>query len=178
MSVCWYVLRWCGVCSILSAVLRYSEPPMSPSRILSWMKSKFCVVPTRTNIFCLKTFQVHLNFNMSSLAKRATAWQTARSRSNKPDILLTDSQSNASLGCRNKIWKFENLKNCERNNGRCFEQVFFRHRSWKTTLTTKTLLKALLFGCPVGKKWCLEKGIANEIENYELTRLKTLLERS
>ena len=27
-------------------------------------------------------------------------------------------------------------------------------------------------------KWCLEKGIAKEIENYEPTQLKTLLERS
>ena len=32
VSVCWqYLLRWCGICSILFAVLRYSEPPMPPS---------------------------------------------------------------------------------------------------------------------------------------------------
>ena len=30
----------------------------------------------------------------------------------------------------------------------------------------------------VWKKWCLEKGIAKEIENYEPTQLNTLLERS
>ena len=30
----------------------------------------------------------------------------------------------------------------------------------------------------VKKKWCLEKGIAKEIENYEPTQLNTLLERS
>ena len=28
------------------------------------------------------------------------------------------------------------------------------------------------------KMWCLEKGIAEEIENYEPTQLNTLLERS
>ena len=28
------------------------------------------------------------------------------------------------------------------------------------------------------EKWCLEKGITEEIENYEPTRLNTLLERS
>ena len=32
------------------------------------------------------------------------------------------------------------------------------------------------FWCSVWKKWCLEKG--KEIENYEPTQLKTLLERS
>ena len=30
----------------------------------------------------------------------------------------------------------------------------------------------------VWKKWCSEKGIAKEIENYEPTQLNTLLERS
>ena len=30
----------------------------------------------------------------------------------------------------------------------------------------------------VWKKWCLEKGIAQEIENYEPTQLNTLLELS
>ena len=34
------------------------------------------------------------------------------------------------------------------------------------------------FGCRFGKKWCLEKGIAKEIENYEPIQLNTLLERS
>ena len=29
----------------------------------------------------------------------------------------------------------------------------------------------------VCKKWCLKKGIAKKIENYEPTQLKTLLER-
>ena len=34
-----------------------------------------------------------------------------------------------------------------------------------------------LFGCLFGKKWCLEKRIAKEIENYERTQLNTLFER-
>ena len=33
------------------------------------------------------------------------------------------------------------------------------------------------FWLTVWKKWCLEKGIAKEIENYEPTQLNTLLER-
>ena len=33
------------------------------------------------------------------------------------------------------------------------------------------------FWLSVLKKWCLEKGIAKEIENYEPTQLNTLLER-
>ena len=56
----------------------YPEPPMSTSTILFRMKIKLCVIPARKNIFCLKTFQEHLNFNMSSWAKRASAWQTAK----------------------------------------------------------------------------------------------------
>ena len=34
-----------------------------------------------------------------------------------------------------------------------------------------------MVGWRFGKKWCLEKGIAEEIENYEATQLNTLLER-
>ena len=34
------------------------------------------------------------------------------------------------------------------------------------------------FWLSVWEKWCLEKGIAKEIENYEPTQLNTLLERS
>ena len=33
------------------------------------------------------------------------------------------------------------------------------------------------FWLTVWKKWCLDKGIAKEIENYEPTQLITLLER-
>ena len=39
-------------------------------------------------------------------------------------------------------------------------------------------VKSTAFWLSVWKKWCLEKGIAEEIENYEPTRLNTLLERS
>ena len=37
-------------------------------------------------------------------------------------------------------------------------------------------VKSTTFGCRFKKKWCLEKGIAKEIENYEPTQLNTLLE--
>ena len=37
--------------------------------------------------------------------------------------------------------------------------------------------KSTAFWLSVWKKWCLEKGIAKEIENYEPTQLNTLLER-
>ena len=39
-------------------------------------------------------------------------------------------------------------------------------------------LKSTAFLLSVWKKWCLEKGIAKEIENYEVTQLNTLLEQS
>ena len=47
--------------------------------------------------------------------------------------------------------------------------------SSKFSLATATTIQ--LFGCLFGKKWCLEKGIAKEIENYEPTQLNTLFER-
>ena len=77
--------------------------------------------------------------------------------------------------------KFDNLRICERNNGQRFKQVFFRHRSWKTAQTMQTnknTVKSTTFWLSVWKKWCLEKGIAKEIENYEPTQLNTLLKRS
>ena len=70
--------------------------------------------------------------------------------------------------------KFENLKICERNNGRRFKLVFFRHHSSNNENT----VKSTAFWLSVWKKWCLEKGIAEEIENYEPTQLYTLIERS
>ena len=39
-------------------------------------------------------------------------------------------------------------------------------------------VKSTAFWLSVWKKWCLEKGIAKEIENYALTQLNTSLERS
>ena len=44
--------------------------------------------------------------------------------------------------------------------------------------TAKNTAKSTAFWLSVWKKWCLEKGIAKEIENYEPTRPRTLLERS
>ena len=38
-------------------------------------------------------------------------------------------------------------------------------------------VKITEFWLSVWKKWCLGKGIAKEIENYELAELNTLLER-
>ena len=38
-------------------------------------------------------------------------------------------------------------------------------------------LKSTAFWSSVWKKWCLEKRITKEIENYEPTQLNTLLER-
>ena len=38
-------------------------------------------------------------------------------------------------------------------------------------------VKSIAFWLLLWKKWCLEKGIAEEIENYEPTQLNTLLER-
>ena len=39
-------------------------------------------------------------------------------------------------------------------------------------------VKSTAFWLSVWKKWCLEKGIAEEIENYEPIQLNTLLKRS
>ena len=48
----------------------------------------------------------------------------------------------------------------------------------KNSLNNENTVKSTAFWLSVWKKWCLEKGIAEEIENYELTQLNTLLERS
>ena len=94
----------------------YPEPPMSTSTILSRMKSIFWVIPARTNIFCLKTFWEHLNFNMSSWAKRASAWQTAK------------------WICKNNIFLNKNIPPCSRiftENITCLSylgQLFYRLR--------------------------------------------------
>ena len=52
-----------------------------------------------------------------------------------------------------------------------------------TTAANKQLklgntLKSTAFLLSIWKKWCLKKGIAKEIENYEVTQLNTLLEQS
>ena len=48
----------------------------------------------------------------------------------------------------------------------------------KNSFYNKNTVKSTAFWLSVWKKWCLEKGIAEEIENYEPTQLNTLLERS
>ena len=42
----------------------------------------------------------------------------------------------------------------------------------------ESAVQSTAFWLSVWKKWCLERGIVKEIENYEPTQLKTLFERS
>ena len=48
----------------------------------------------------------------------------------------------------------------------------------KNSSNNEKTIKSTAFWLLVWKKWCLEKGIVKEIENYEPTRLNTLLELS
>ena len=48
----------------------------------------------------------------------------------------------------------------------------------KNSSNNENTVKSTAFWLSVWKKWYLEKGIAEEIENYEPTQLNTLLERS
>ena len=48
----------------------------------------------------------------------------------------------------------------------------------KNSLNNENTVKSTAFWLLVWKKWCLEKGISEEIENDEPTQLNTLLERS
>ena len=48
----------------------------------------------------------------------------------------------------------------------------------KNSSNNENTVKITAFWLSVWKKWCLEKGIVKEIENYEPTRLNTLLELS
>ena len=69
----------------------------------------------------------------------------------------------------------DTLKICERNNGLRFKLVFFVVATATTILQLKSssnnedTVKSTAFWFCVWKKWCLEKGIAKEIENYEPT---------
>ena len=47
----------------------------------------------------------------------------------------------------------------------------------KNSSNGENTVKSTAFWLSIWKKGCLEKGIANEIENYEPTQLNTLLER-
>ena len=55
---------------------------------------------------------------------------------------------------------------------------FFFVPQLKNSLNNENTIKSNAFWLSVWKKWCLEKGIAKEIENYEPTQLNTLLKRS
>ena len=46
----------------------------------------------------------------------------------------------------------------------------------KNSSNNENTVKSTAFWLSVWKKWCLEKGIAKEIGNYEPTQLNTLLE--
>ena len=48
----------------------------------------------------------------------------------------------------------------------------------KNSSNNENTIESITLWLSVWKKWCLEKGIAKEIENYEPTQLNTLLERS
>ena len=48
----------------------------------------------------------------------------------------------------------------------------------KNSSNKEKTVKSTAFWLSVWKKWCLEKGIVKEIENYEPTQLNSLLERS
>ena len=48
----------------------------------------------------------------------------------------------------------------------------------KNSSNNENTVKSTAFWLSVWKKWCLEKGIAKVIENYEPTQLNTLLEQS
>ena len=48
----------------------------------------------------------------------------------------------------------------------------------KNCLNNENTVKSTAFWSPDWKKWCFEKGIAEEIENDEPTQLNALLERS
>ena len=89
MSVCWqYFLRWCGICSILFAVLRYSEPPMSPStkivsfNAINWKQKKPKTNRNPFSKFHTKTknenkIWVSFSYTIENrLALRYTDWRT------------------------------------------------------------------------------------------------------
>ena len=47
----------------------------------------------------------------------------------------------------------------------------------KNSSNNENTVKSTTLWLPVWKKWCLENGIAEEIENFEQTQLNTLPER-
>ena len=59
-----------------------------------------------------------------------------------------------------------------------FNVGFLSPPQLKNSSNNENTVKSTAFWLSVWKKCCLEKRIAEEIENYELTQLNTLLERS
>ena len=47
----------------------------------------------------------------------------------------------------------------------------------KNSSNNEKYVKSIAFEVSVWKKWCLEKGIVKEIENYGPTQVNTLFER-
>ena len=73
------------------------------------------------------------------------------------------------------------LKICEQNNSRHLIRFYFATsttiQKLKNSSDNETIVKSIALWLSVWKKWCSEKGIAKEIENYEPTQLNTLFER-
>ena len=63
-------------------------------------------------------------------------------------------------------------KHCKKNNPKQR-----KHCKKKTTLNNENTVKSTAFLLKVWKKWCLEKGIAEEIKSNKPNQLNTLLER-
>ena len=72
-----------------------------------------------------------------------------------------------------KIWKF-----ASETVAGVLDGFSFATAAEKQLTDNKNTVKSIAFWLSVWKKWCLEKGIAKEIENYEPTQLNTQLERS
>ena len=106
-----------------------------------------------------------MQFSGKSVQKRVNSVQT----SNKPDILmgqskkLTDSQSSASLRCRNTWirWKFASETTAGVFNRFSFATATTIQRLKNSSNNENTVKKALLSGIGL-EKWCLEKGIAKD----------------
>ena len=71
--------------------------------------------------------------------------------------------------------KFENLR---AKQWPAFKVGFLSPPRLKNSSNNENTVKSTVFWLSVWKKWCLEKGIGKEIENYEPNQLNTLLERS
>ena len=78
----------------------------------------------------------------------------------------------------NVATKFENLKKLRAKQWAVFLVGFLSPPQLKNSSNNENTAESTAFWLSVWKKWGLEKEIARKIENYQPTRLKTLLERS